>query len=263
MKRLIIVAFLISFIKLEAAELKLEGFYQGKNLYVINPFSDLTNTSFCVTEVIVNGTATRDEIQSSSFEIDLAALNLKQGEKLTVRIGYKEGCKPKVVNPEVLQPTASFVIISIKADATTLKWSTRNEMGSLPFIVEEFRWNSWRKIDEVPGLGTPEKASYDVSISPHSGINKYRISQVDYTKKPVYSKKQGQYITPANIPEVTYTVADKGTKIKFSAITVYQIYDGTGKFIKEGTDKEADISDLEKGKYHLYYDDKTEDFTKK
>lgn len=262
MKRILIAIFLLGSLNLMAGELNFDGFYQGKNLYVLNPFSDASNNSFCITSVLVNGSATKDEIQSSSFEIDFSLLELKTGDKVAVKISYKDGCTPKVINPEVIKPTASFAMVTIKADNNNLKWSTRNEMGSLTFVVEEFRWNNWRKIAEVKGLGTPEKASYEVPINSHSGTNKYRVSQTDYTKKPKYSKV-AQYQTPMNVPEVTFLLAEKGTKIKFSAQTVYQIWDGTGKFIKEGMDALVDISDLEKGLYHLYYDDKTADFTKK
>ncbi len=262
MKRIFMVALLLGSMQLFAGELKCDGFYQGKNLYVINPFSDPNNTSFCITSVMVNGSASKDEIQSSSFEVDLGHMDLKAGDKVSIKITYKDGCSPKIVNPEAIKPTATFTMVSIKADNNNLKWATRNEMGSLPFIVEEFRWNNWRKIAEVPGLGTPEKASYEVPVNTHNGTNKYRVSQTDYTRKAKYSKV-AQYQTPLNAPEVTYSIVEKGSKIKFSAQTVFQIWDATGKFIKEGTDAMVEISDLEKGVYHLYYDDKTADFNKK
>ena len=47
----------------------LEGNYQGKNLYIQNPFGS-GGVGFCVTEVLVNGNITTDEINSSAFEID-------------------------------------------------------------------------------------------------------------------------------------------------------------------------------------------------
>ena len=65
----------------------LEGNYQGKNLYVQNPYAS-GGVGFCVQEVKVNGKTTTDETNSSAFEIDLKAQGLKIGEliaqKLTV-----------------------------------------------------------------------------------------------------------------------------------------------------------------------------------
>jgi hypothetical protein len=262
MKQIILGISLLIGLNLSAGELSYDGYYSGKNLYVINPFGDASNTSFCITSVLVNGSAIKNEINSSSFEIDFSLMDLKSGDKVAVKISYKDGCTPKVINAEVLKPTACFAMVSIKADNNNLKWITRGEMGSLTFVVEEFRWNNWRKIAEVPGLGTPDKAAYEVPINSHSGTNKYRVSQTDYTRKTKYSKV-AQFQAPMTAPEVTFAMAEKGTKIKFSAQTVYQIWDNSGKFIKEGTEAVVDISDLEKGAYHLYYDDKTADFNKK
>src|ERR1044071_7067750 len=75
----------------------LEGNYQGKPLYVQNPFGP-GGVGFCVTEVKVNGNITTDETNSSAFEIDLKAQKLAPGEKVEVRIMHKDGCKPKVLN---------------------------------------------------------------------------------------------------------------------------------------------------------------------
>ena len=80
----------------------LEGNYQGKNLYVQNPFAG-SGVGFCVQEVQVNGNVTTDEIASSAFEIDFRNLQLKLGDKVEVKIIHKDDCKPKVLNPE---PTA-------------------------------------------------------------------------------------------------------------------------------------------------------------
>src|SRR5687767_7570800 len=81
----------------------LEGNYQGKTLYVQNPFGP-GGVGFCVTEVKVNGNITTDETNSSAFEIDLKAQKLNPGDKIEVKIFHKDGCKPKVLNPEVLKP---------------------------------------------------------------------------------------------------------------------------------------------------------------
>src|SRR3954471_6660023 len=80
----------------------LEGNYQGKNLYVQNPFGS-GGVGFCVTEVKVNGNITTDEIPSSAFEIDMKPHKLNIGDKVEVKIFHKEDCKPKVLNPEVLK----------------------------------------------------------------------------------------------------------------------------------------------------------------
>ena len=67
----------------------LEGNYQGKNLYIQNPFAG-SGVGFCVQEVRVNGNVTTDEIASSAFEIDFRNLQLKVGDKVEVKITHKD-----------------------------------------------------------------------------------------------------------------------------------------------------------------------------
>src|SRR4051812_37146048 len=133
----------------------LEGNYQGKVLYVQNPFAP-GGVGFCVTEIKVNGNLTTDETNSSAFEIDLKPHKLSIGDKVEIKIFHKDGCKPKVLNPEVLKPKSTFDVIGISADKDgTLKWTTKSETGKLAFFVEQYRWNKWVKVGEVEGVGTP------------------------------------------------------------------------------------------------------------
>ena len=95
-----------------AGVIVLEGHYQGKNLYVQNPFAG-SGVGFCTYEVTVNGEVTTDEWNSSAFEIDLAARGLKVGEPVVIKIKHKDDCKPKVLNPEVLKPKSTFENLSM------------------------------------------------------------------------------------------------------------------------------------------------------
>src|SRR6056297_1911102 len=91
----------------------LTGVYQGKNLYVMNPFAG-DGVGFCVSKVTVNDQVTTDEINSSAFEIDLSVFEFEVGEKLIINIEYKDNCKPKVLNPEVLKARSTFKIQSMR-----------------------------------------------------------------------------------------------------------------------------------------------------
>ena len=63
-----------------------------------NSYSDF-GVGFCTTEIRVNGNITTDELNSSAFEIDLAQLQLDQGDEVLIEIKYKDGCAPKVLKP--------------------------------------------------------------------------------------------------------------------------------------------------------------------
>jgi len=241
-----------------AGEIVLKGVYQGKNLYVMNPFAS-SGVGFCVYEVQVNGQVTTDEINSSAFEIDLTIFQFKKGDKLVIVIKHKDGCTPKVINPEVLKPQSTFEATLMKVDNDgNLSWTTTGESGSLPFIVEQFRWNKWIKVASVDGKGTSGQNTYSVKVYPHDGNNRFRIKQVDYTRKPRYSR---EIRYRSMLQPVTYTLS--GNEIIFSRETMYEIYDYFGNLVDKGYGAKVDITSLAKGDYFLNYGTKTETFKKK
>jgi hypothetical protein len=238
-----------------AGVIVLEGNYQGKNLYIQNPFSE-AGVGFCVFEVTVNGQVATDEINSSAFEIDMANFGLSLGDPVTVRIKHKDGCTPVVLNPEVLKPKSTFEIVrqSISPDGN-YTWVTTNETGQLPYYVEQKRWNKWVKVGEVMGKGSPGEHTYSFQVTPHSGENTFRVKQVDLTKKARFSDNV-KYTDPRVAP-VTWSPAKPKDEIVFSANTLYEIYDQYGNIVKRGYANRIDVSTLKKDLYYLNYDNKT------
>lgn len=242
-----------------AGELVLTGIYQGSNLYVMNPFVPV-GEGFCVTEVQVNGAATSDEINSSAFEIDLAALNLEKGSEITIVIKHQDGCEPKVINPEVLKAQSTFTVTTIKIEKDKLKFTTTGESGALPFIVEQFRWNKWIKVATIDGKGTSGTNNYTVDVNVHNGNNRFRVKQVDYTRRPRYGKELRYRATTA---EITYSFTKPYSEVKFSAETMYEVYNSKGALISRGMGTSVDVSGLPLGDYYLNYDTKTETIKKR
>jgi hypothetical protein len=258
----------MNIIEAQGGVIILEGNYQGKVLYVQNPFGP-GGVGFCVTEVKVNGNITTDETNSSAFEIDLKAQGLKIGEKVEVKILHKDGCKPKVLNPEVLKPKSTFEIVSMTADKDgTLKWSTKSETGKLTFVIEQFRWNKWVKVGEVEGAGTAANNEYSFKIVPHSGKNQLRVRQTDYSGQPRVSKPVD---FTSDVSELEYGPAKTSKLISFfvkgkedrSIETMYEIYDQYGNIVKKGFGSKVDVSNLPKGGYYLNFDNKMGEFVKK
>ena len=243
-----------------SGEIVLKGIYQGKNIYVMNPFAS-SGVGFCVYQVTVNGQLSTDEINSSAFEIDLTVYQFKKGDKLEIIIKHKDGCKPKIINPEVLKPQSTYVATALKINREgNFTWTTTKESGSLPFIVEQFRWNKWVKVAKIEGKGTPGINKYSVKVHPHSGYNRFRIKQIDYTRKPRYSKELRYR---SMLPPVTFEPAKPTTEIRFSRETMYEIYNYYGNLVLKGYGAKVDISNLKKGDYFLNYGTKTETFKKK
>jgi len=243
-----------------AGVIVIDGHYQGKNLYVQNPFAG-SGVGFCTFEVTINGDVTTDEINSSAFEIDFGNAKLKIGDAVTVKIKHKDDCKPRVLNPEVLKPKSTFQTskINLSADGK-LDWTTKGESGKLTYVVEQYRWNKWVKVGEVEGKGTPSDNSYSFKVTLHSGENKVRVKQVDYSGKPRYSPAAS---TNSSVSEVTFEPEKVKESISFSGETLYEVYDVYGNIVKRGFGSNLDATTLEKGDYYLSYDNKTETFKKR
>lgn len=256
-----IVLFLFTSLSLFASgEIVLKGVYQGKNIYVMNPFAS-SGVGFCVYEVTVNGQLTTDEINSSAFEVDLTIFQFSKGDKLIIIIKHKDGCLPKVINPEVLKPQSTYKASAMKIDREgSLTWKTSGESGSLPFIIEQFRWNKWVKVGSVEGKGSAGTNSYNYAVHAHSGNNRFRIKQIDYTRKPRYS---AEIRHRSMLPPVTFEPQKPSTEIIFSRETRYEIYDYYGNLVDKGFSVRVNISNLTKGDYFLNYGTKTETFKKK
>lgn len=243
----------------------LEGNYQGKNLYIQNPFAS-SGVGYCVQEVRVNGSVTTDEVASSAFEIDFRNLLLKVGDKVEVKITHKDDCKPKILNPEVLKPKSTFEVISMSVEPDlTLKWSTKAESGKLAYIVEQFRWNKWVKVGEVEGTGLADVNLYSFKVVPHHKKNQYRVKQTDYTGQARYSKTVDYMSTT---PEIVFNPQKVSKDITFTAgetptETMFEIYDQYGNIVKRGFASRIDASNLPKGAYYLNYDNKMSEFIKK
>lgn len=243
----------------------IEGNYQGKNLYIQNPYGS-GGVGFCVTEVLVNGNITTDEINSSAFEVDFKPHKLNVGDKVEIKIKHKEDCKPKVLNSEVLKPKSTFEVVSMSVDKDgTVKWTTKSETGKLTFAVEQFRWNKWVKVGETEGVGTPSTNPYSFKIVLHSGKNQVRVRQTDYSGQPRLSKPVE---CVSDVPEISFGPVKASKDVSFVSNdkpieTMYEIYDQYGNIVKKGFGSKVDVSNLPKGGYFLNYDNKMGEFVKK
>ncbi|MCW5899850.1 MAG: hypothetical protein KIT10_11335 [Flavobacteriales bacterium] len=238
-----------------AGTIVIEGNYQGRNIFIQNPFSE-AGVGFCVFEVTVNDQIATDEINSSAFEIDMNNFGLKMGDPVVVKIRHKDGCTPVVLNPEVLRPRSTFDIVkqSISSDGV-YSWTATNETGELPYIVEQKRWNKWVKAGEVIGKGRPGEHTYTFQVTPHSGENIFRVKQVDLTRRARIS--ESVTYTDPSVATVTWGPQKPKEEIVFSGNTMFEIYDEYGNIVKRGTATRVEVASLKRGTYYLNYDNKT------
>ena len=244
----------------KSSVLVVEGKFQNKNIYIQNAFGS-NGVGFCTTEIKVNGKITTDEINSSAFEIDLASMNIKPGQKVTIEIIHKNDCVPVVLNPEVLKPRPTYEVVSMNINSLgILKWTAKNESGPLPYIIEQFKWNKWVYVGEVQGIGTAENHDYSFQVSTHSGENKFRVKQAGLGVEAKYSNS---VVLNAMTDKPTYILSKNGKAIQYSTETSFEVYDAFGNVVKKGFGNETNIDNLSKGKYYLCFDNQVSEFDKK
>lgn len=260
-----LVAFLLILISNVAySALSIEGTYQGKNLYVQNPIDD-EGFGYCATKVTVNGDIMPGGTGSGAFEIDFGIFNIALGEPVFIVIEHHDGCKPKILNPEVLLPRSTFNILTIMIKDSKLSWETNNEKGKLPYIIEQYRWNKWVNVGEVEGVGTAGNNKYEYKITPHSGENIFRVIQIDHSGE---KRASDQVKFNSNLAAVIKTPAIVKDNIQFSSNgapveTRYEIYDAYGNIVKKGVGSTVNCSNLLKGVYYINFDNTNEKFVKK
>lgn len=247
------------------AALSIEGTYQGKNLYVQNPMDD-DGFGYCATKVTVNGDIMPGGTGSGAFEIDFSNFNIELGEPVFIVIEHHDGCKPKILNPEVLLPRSTFNVAAINVGADgKLVWQTTNERGKLPYIIEQYRWNKWVAIGEVEGIGTEGTNKYEFKVSPHSGENTIRVVQIDHSGE---KRASDQVKFKSSVPTIIKNPAIVKDDINFTANgapaeTRYEIYDAYGNIVKKGVGTSVNCSNLLKGVYYINFDNINEKFVKK
>lgn len=238
----------------------IEGKYQERNIYIANAFG-ASGIGFCTFEVRVNGDLVLDEINSSAFEIDLALFNFKLGDDVIIEIRHKNGCSPKVLNPGSLKPSPTFETVDIKVrEDGFLEWITKNEQGSLPYIVQQYKWNKWVDIGVVQGNGSSALNNYAFFVEFNSGVNKFRVIQLDQTGK---IKKSISTEIESTKPPLSFVFNRKTKDIVFSGETNFEIHDEFGNLVKKGFGTSTNLSSISNGLYWLSYDNITESFEKK
>jgi hypothetical protein len=241
----------------EAAELTLSGYYQGRNLFVQNPY-DAGKKEFCTVDVYVNDQKVMSDIKASAYEIDLSPLKIDEAVK--VRITHKDDCTPKILNPQVLRAGAAFQFVTFDVTRDAISWTTTGEQPNSMYFVEQFVNNNWLVAKTVYAQGTGKSGVYSVSPTHNSGMNRYRIKSQDKEGKIFYTREVSFNSTQETVTFYPKSVTDK---ITLSREVPYEVLNASGKVIKKGNGKEIKLKEIKTGVYYLNIDNRTEKFFKK
>ena len=235
--------------------LEIGGLYQGENLLVVNePTAD--GVGFCCYEVRVNGLLTGDAVNSHAFEIDLGSLGLTLGKGVSVRLLHRSGCAPRILNPEVIQPSPGFQLVDFKAAPSgEVTWTTVDEHGRMPFVLQQFKWGKWVDVVRLDGRGGPEEQVYSTSIQPVRGENLLRLTHLapDGTLEV-----KGEALFQGDVPESDMDYDQKNQLLTFSGPTQYELVDEFGTVVLRGVGSQATLRYLARGEYFVNFGARTE-----
>ncbi len=254
-----------------AGEIIISGIYQGKNLFVQNPLA-ADKKNHCADEVFVNDQKVISNIKIAAFEVDLSFLEMN--DPVTIRITHKDGCTPRLINPQVIKHSAGFQIENPEVIHTAIRWQAVDESPKFVYSIESLRNGNWIVLEKHRAKGEG-KGTYSVPITHSTGDNKYRIKaqnsdthQTYYSKVITYNpdKAPTSDTTPALLAAekpVTFSPANPTELLMLSRKAAYEITDVQKKVVLKGQGQKINIKTLKAGTYYLKVADQTETFVKK
>lgn len=244
-----------------SAEIVLKGNYKGKDIFIRNPFNPQTN-GFCVHQIFVNDRLVLEKPELSAIRVELSHLN--PGDLVVIKILHNDGCKPVIVNPQVLQGEAGFKFLSTTTDNNSIHWITDGETGEGKFMVEqEIKVKKelvWEVLKEVQAKGGIRRNQYAVAPNHFPGENNYRIRYEPVEADPVYSVEI-KYTSTKD--PVTFYPNPVATHLNLSYAVEYVITDRYERVVKKGTGDIINVQELRPGEYFLLVQNRTEKFVKK
>jgi hypothetical protein len=241
-----------------ALELTLRGTYQGKNIFVQNPYLNEQQV-FCTQSVTVNGRSVLSYVKSSAYEIDLSFLSPNQA--LEIIITHWENCSPKILNPQVVKPLEKFRFLDFQIDESSLRWKTVGEWKGDTLLVEQkTQYTDWEVVVGMAAKGNQENNMYSISLDHAPGINLFRVKYIsDFLGEMTSSEHEFEY----KLPPVTFSPARPTTKISLSREAEFEILDRYENFVMGGKAKEINIRNLPPGGYYLVIESQREKFLKR
>ncbi|NQZ77402.1 MAG: hypothetical protein HRT61_15070 [Ekhidna sp.] len=235
-------------------ETNLAGVFQGKTLFIQNPF-DRVERTFCIQDVFINEERVDLNYKVSALKIDFDGLDLYTPVK--IRLVHKDTlCSPTIINPEAILFHTIFRFSSVFLSDSALTWSTKGEVGKGEFEVERLQDGLWVDQEIQDAVGKYEEVEYQHFPNMEEGANRYRI-RYNFPSGSRSKYLYSQEVSFDFYPEpVTYSPRSATTRLYLSRSTHYEIYDEARRLVHEGQGKEIDVTVLRRGKYVIYFNGK-------
>ncbi|MEM9328103.1 MAG: hypothetical protein AAGA85_20720 [Bacteroidota bacterium] len=233
----------------EGFEKTIVGVYQGKPLYVKNPYNK-TSKQFCVSEIQVNNRRLDLNYRLSALKVSFQGTDLFT--PVTVRIFHQDSlCSPEIVNERSIHFHSSYKFLVTSLTDSALYWRTEGEREIGTYAVEKLDGGVWVEQESFKSQGKFEFAEYVFYPELDIGPNKYRVKYDFGTGRYLYSREAEyeHYPDPVKFKPVTTNF-----KLNLSRSAFFEVYNQKSELVLSGTGTEVDVRNLRPGDYVIYFD---------
>lgn len=241
----------------ELLKMQLSGVYQGKTVFLQNPYNPKTK-KFCVSGIRVNGRDLGLSLDRTALIIDFK--NIDRFAPVFLEIEHNSSCKPIVINPDAIHFHSMFSFKSLNFNDSTITWQTNGEQAGADYVIEKYELGVWREEGIVKSKGVFTDAEYAYFPSLDVGPNKYRIKYLKSDDWYLYSRELDFHYYPE--PVTFYPYKTKSI-LNLSRSAAYEIFDAGGQLVMSGQGAVIDVTDLPTGDYVVYFDEKDPGLFKK
>ncbi|MEM1137946.1 MAG: hypothetical protein AAGI07_19080 [Bacteroidota bacterium] len=257
MKYLLVIGLLLLIGKqAQCAEIILNGYYYGTNLFIQNP--KIGKNQYCITHISINGRTISPIPVNSSFDIDMSFL--ADTSPVEIRIQHHSECTPKVLNEDVIKKREAFGFTSLDIGQDYIKWQAKGERIYGKYFIRRFEKNNWLAIHALSCTGEEGTQEYEYKLKHFSGKNKYQIKYLDSSGNAFISDT---LVFDAVVQPVTFSPVNVRQLIRLSRKTQYRVLDISGKVLLQGFADSVNCIDLGGGVYYLAIEDQIQQFKKK
>ncbi len=240
--------------QVQLLETNLTGVYQGKTLFIQNPFNPKTR-SYCIDKIYINKTPLDINYKLSAIKLDFENVDLFT--PITLRIQHKDTvCLPTIINPEAILFHTIFRFTEVTIADSALTWSTKGERGVGSFEIERLDGIYWIQREIIEAKGIYEGTSYSIFPRLEDGANQFRI-KYNFPRGSRSGYLYSWEVDYDYYPEpVEFKPKSAKTRLYLSRPASYKIYNAGSEIVLEGAGSEIDVTVLRKGQYVIYFDDK-------
>ncbi|MFY0652990.1 MAG: hypothetical protein JXQ96_13190 [Cyclobacteriaceae bacterium] len=230
----------------------LSGVYQGKNLYIQNPYL-IEENKFCIDSISINQKNIDLNMQHSAINLNFE--NEKLFAPVLVLINHKNNCKPRIINPDAIRFHSTFRFDSLVARDGLLMWYSKGEKTNSYYCVEKLFGTNWQVVSTVKSKEIFEGTNYEYQPEIEQGGNIFRIK---------YALRDGRHLHSNEIQmfhfenPITFSPKSVKDKMTLSRHADYQIMDMKGNIVASGSGKIIPLRKLKMGDYKIYLEGETE-----